>query len=94
MKVTKLIDKAERYINSDERKRKEKRKCLKHVMKKLRKYEQELNTRLEQERDEEKRKRLEKHILLAHAQRKKGLKMLDQLKKKKKKRQSVDRESK
>lgn len=85
MKLLKMIDKAERYINTDERKRKEKRKCLKHVLKKIRRYEKRLEQELESEQDGEKRKHINKRIKLAHAQRKKGLAMMDQLKKKQKK---------
>ncbi|OOZ40547.1 hypothetical protein [Solemya elarraichensis gill symbiont] len=85
MKLAKIIDKAERYINTDERKRKEKRKCLKHVLKKIRRYEKQLEQELENEQDIDKHKRIKKRIKLAHAQRKKGLAMMDQLKKKQKK---------
>ncbi|WP_143555798.1 hypothetical protein [Solemya velum gill symbiont] len=81
----KIIDKAERYINTDERKRKEKRKCLKHVLKKIRRHEKKLEQELENEQDADKQKRIKKRIKLTHAQRKKGLAMLDQLKKKQKK---------
>lgn len=83
MKLKNLFKKAESFLDSDERSRKEKKKCIKHVLKKLRKYENEINALLENESADETRKILQKKIVLAHAQRKKGLNLLKALKKKK-----------
>lgn len=81
MKIKKLLEKAESFLNSDERSRKEKKKSIKRVLNKLRKYENEINDQLDNESDDEARKLLQKKIALAHAQRKKGLDLLKQLKK-------------
>ena len=81
MKLKKLFKKAEDFLDSDERSRKEKKKCIKHVLKKLRKYENEINERLKDESSEEVIKHLQKKIALTHAQRKKGMILLKSLKK-------------
>jgi peptidyl-tRNA hydrolase len=84
MNIHKLLKKAESFLNEDERRRKEKRKYLKHVIKKLKKHEMKLIEQLDSEVDEATRDTLEKEITLAHAHRKKGLKVLKELKKAKK----------
>ncbi len=81
MNINKLLAKAESILSSDERRRKEKKKCLKHVIKKLKKHESTLKERLEHESDQSVRTKVEKEIALTHAQRKKGLKNLKALKK-------------
>jgi hypothetical protein len=81
MNIHKLIKKAESFLNSDERKRKEKRKFLKRVIKKLKKHEQTLKERLETTSKESLRGEIQREIALAHAQRKKGLGNLKALKK-------------
>ena len=84
MDMKKLFAKAETFLNSDKRKRKEKKKCLKHVLKKLRKQEEKFNARLLHETDQEVIDKLNRKIALVHAQRKKGLALLKQLMEKKK----------
>jgi hypothetical protein len=81
MNIRKLLKKAESFLNADERKRKEKRKHLKHVIKKLKKHEQKLIAQLDTETNKATKDKLEKEITLAHAHRKKGLKVLKSLKK-------------
>lgn len=81
MNIRKLAEKMKAFLNSDERKRKEKRKFLKHVIKKLTKHEKSLIKKLEFEADDSKRAEIEAKIALTHAQRKKGLAKLDELKK-------------
>lgn len=84
MKIKKLFAKAESFLNSDKRKRKEKKKCLRHVLKKLRKQEEKLNVRLQNESDEHAIDKLNRKIALVHAQRKKGLTLMKELMEKKK----------
>lgn len=79
MKVKKLLAKAESMLNSKKRQRKEKKKYLKNVLKKLRMYEEELNDRLQKETDEKPIDKLNRKISLVHAQRKKGLALMQQL---------------
>ena len=79
MKKSKLLEKAERFIDSEKRKRKEKRKCLKHVIVKLRKYERKLEKKIEEEEIPEEIERLKNKKKLAHAHRKKALMLMDGL---------------
>jgi predicted RecB family nuclease len=81
LKLKKLFKKAENFLDSDERSRKEKKKCIKHVLKKLRKYENEINEQIKNESSKETIKHLKKRIALTHAQRKKGMILLKSLKK-------------
>lgn len=80
MKIKKLFDKAEAFLNAGTRKRKEKKKCLRHVLKKLRKHEAQLNAQLKSETDKKNADKICKEISLVHAQRKKGLGLLKKLK--------------
>ena len=47
MKIKKLIKNAQRFLDSDERDRKEKKKHLKHVLRKLSNHKKKLTGRLE-----------------------------------------------
>ena len=79
MKVKKLLAKAKSMLDSKKRGRKEKKKYLKNVLKELRAYEEELNDRLQQETDQKSIDKLKRKISLVHAQRKKGLNLMQQL---------------
>ncbi len=81
MKLKKLLKKVEVFLDSDARSRKEKKSYVKRVLKKLRKYEHEIGLQLQDETDEEIKEQLQKRIALSHAQRKKGVKLLHELKK-------------
>lgn len=70
---------AESFLDSDERDRKEKKKYLKQVLRKLSKYEKKVRARLQEELTEEERMRLDKRLALVHAQRTKGLGLLKEL---------------
>jgi hypothetical protein len=75
VKIKKLIRKAESYLDSDERDRKEKKKYLKQVLRKLSNHEKKLKAQLADETDAEEIAGLEKKLALVHAQRKKGLRL-------------------
>ena len=81
MKLKKIISQTEEFLNSEARKRKEKKKYLKQVLKQLREHEENLDQRLANETDPEKIEKLQKKKALAHAQRKKGVTILKSLKK-------------
>ena len=81
MKIRKLLAKARALLDPKERKNKAQKKNLKHVLKKLRKKEKTLLKRLETEPSKSKSAKMTEQIKLAHAQRKKGLKVLKSLKK-------------
>jgi hypothetical protein len=75
VKIKKLIRKAESYLDSDERNRKEKKKYLKQVLRKLSDHEKKIKAQLGKEMDAEERAELKKKLALVHAQRKKGLRL-------------------
>jgi len=81
MKLSKLLEKAEALLDPKERKRKAQKKNLKHVIKKLRKQEKSLLKSLESESSKPQAAKIQDQVNLAHAQRKKGLKVLKELKK-------------
>ncbi len=80
MKIRKLLEKAQALLDPKERKSKAQKKNLKQVIQKLRKHEKSLNQRLESEPSKSKAAKIQEGIDLAHAQRKKGLKVLKSLK--------------
>ncbi len=92
MKIHKLISKADEYLSTDRRKRKEKVKCLKHVLDKLRKREAKLELKYKEGRGN--KEKISKELALIHAHRKKGLELLKVLKKKSKAAESVKPEEK
>lgn len=79
MKLTKLINKAETLLNTDEGKRQKRMKNIRRVLKKLRKQERKLEKKRMKEWDPEVIKKIEDKITLAQAQRKKGVAMLKAL---------------
>lgn len=79
MKVKKLFANAESFLNSDNRKRKEKKKCLTHVLDKLDKYEVKVSDRLQGEKDEKIIAKLNKKLALTQAQQKKGQAIMKEL---------------
>jgi hypothetical protein len=78
MKISELIDKADEYLGVENRKRKSKIKCLKHVLDKLRKREKKLELKFAEGRGN--KEKISNELALIHAHRKKGLKLLKQLK--------------
>ena len=82
MKLKKLVGKAEAFVDSKERSRKEKQKYLKHVLHKLSKHEKDLKKRLEDTTDDLEKEKLAKKLARTHAQRKKGIALLQDLKSK------------
>lgn len=70
---------ADEYLNVEDRRRKEKIKCLKHVLKKLRKREEKLDLKFKEGKGNE--KKISKELALIHAHRKKGLELLKEHKK-------------
>ncbi|KAG1654006.1 hypothetical protein GQR58_025272 [Nymphon striatum] len=83
---------ADEYLSADNRKRKSKIKCLKHVLDKLRKKEKKLEKKFEEgKRNKEK---ISNELALIHAHRKKGLAMLKQLKKEREEAKKLKKEQK
>ena len=84
MKLKKLLAQVQDYLDAGERKRKEKKKHIKGVLKELRRHEKMLKERLKTETDPAKSEKLERKRKLAHSQRKKGVAILKDLKAQKK----------
>lgn len=78
-KINALMELADEYLHVENRKRKSKIKCLKHVLDKLRKKERKLEKKFEE--DKRNKEKISNELALIHAHRKKGLAMLKQLKK-------------
>jgi flagellar motor switch protein FliM len=76
MKIKKLMEKARAYLDSQQRDRKEKKKYLKQVLRKLSRYEKKLKAQLHEGPDPHEKSRLEKKLALVHEQRKKGVRQL------------------
>lgn len=83
MKISELIEKADDYLGAKTRKRKSKIKCLKQVLDKLRKREKKLKLKFAEGRGN--KKKISNELALIHAHRKKGLKILKELKEEHKK---------
>lgn len=79
MKIYELIALADEYLGKENRKRKKKIKCLKHVLDKLRKREKKLQLKFKEGRGNV--DKISKELALIHAHRKKGVAMFKQLKK-------------
>jgi len=82
MKINDLMTLAEDFLNEENRKRKEKIKCLKHVLKKLRKREAKLELKFKEGRGN--KEKISKELALIHAHRKKGIELLKEHKKEQK----------
>ena len=76
MKIRKLLERVRILIDPKKRKSKERKKNLKHVLKKLRKQEKSLLKLADKESSKPKAAKLKERANLAHAQRKKGVKVL------------------
>ena len=81
MKEKKLLDRLEAYLDLGAKNRKKKADELKKVLKKIRKKEKDLIAECSKAGKSKKSEMLEKHIMILHAQRKKGLKALKKIKK-------------
>ncbi len=79
MKANRWIKAAEEYLGAEKRKRKAKIKFLKQVLKKLSKREKELELKFA--KGDGNKEKISNELALIHAHRKKGLKLLKQLKK-------------
>lgn len=78
MKISELIEKADDYLGAENRKRKSKIKCLKHILDKLRKREKKLELKFAEGRGS--KDKISNELALIHAHRKKGVTLLKQLK--------------
>ena len=80
MKTPKLLKRVQEYLDADELKQCKRKDCIKEVLHKLKKKQRMLKSRLAKEKDEKERKRIQKTLDIVYVQRKKGLKVLKNLK--------------
>ena len=78
MKISELMEIADNYLGAETRKRKSKMKCLKHVLKKLRKREKKLELRFKEGHGN--KEKISNELAMIHAHRKKGLSVMKKLK--------------
>ena len=84
MKIKRLLDKLSGILNDERKEQIEKYKSLKKVLKALRNEKVILEETLAQTNDEELQHEIESRLQIISAQRKKGLKVLKELKKERK----------
>lgn len=80
MTSEKLIEKFSVLLNMERRQQKEKRDKIRALLKKLKKQQVNLQTKLEKEQDSGDRKRLKRNLKVIQAQRKKGIKLCKSIK--------------
>ena len=85
MKANKLLEKLKDYLGAERRAQFAKYDSIKGVLKKLKKKENVLKNKLKKEHDEKAINQLKKEMDVLSAQRKKGMKMLKELKEAKRK---------
>ena len=84
MRIKQLLDKLFEILDEERQAQLEKYKSLKKVLKALREEKSDLEVSLEKTRDEEIRHNIESRLKVVSAQRKKGLKLLKDLKRERK----------
>ena len=84
MKANKLLEKLKDYMGAKRRAQLARYDSIKRVLKKLKKKENSLKEKLKKEHSDKTTKRLKKEMAVLSAQRKKGMKMLKELKEAKK----------
>ena len=84
MKIQKLLNKLKDILNADRQAQLEKYKSLKKVLKSLRTEKKGLEKRLSDTTDEEQRQELSSRLKVISMQRKKGLRLLKELKEERK----------
>jgi len=82
MKFNKLLKKLKLYLDADAEQLQQEDEGLSKVLKKLKKKEQALQSAIEKERDDEERELLEQELNIVHSQRKKGIGLLSEIRKK------------
>ena len=84
MKIQKLLNKLKDILNADRQAQLEKYKSLKKVLKSLRTEKEGLEERLSETTDEEQRQELSSRLKVISMQRKKGIRLLKELKEERK----------
>jgi hypothetical protein len=88
MRIKKLLDKLKDILSEERKVQLKKYSSLKKVLKSLRAEKTRLEVELKQEKDEDERQEIESRLKIISAQRKKGIKVLKELKRERKKKSS------
>lgn len=80
MKLFKLLEITQKYLDDEKLKTSERKKCLKDIQQKLKKKKKRLKEKISAEYDEEKLKSLKKYLDIVTAQRRKVIAALKELK--------------
>jgi predicted AlkP superfamily phosphohydrolase/phosphomutase len=81
MKAPKLLKIVNRFLSADKKKQYEHTKCFKDALKELKKKENVLKKKFENEKNDKHRKQIKKDLAIIYVQRKKGIDALKKLKK-------------
>jgi hypothetical protein len=79
MKTKKLLSKLADLLNADRRAQIENVRCIKEILKKLKKKERDLKEKLDEEDDPDKRAEIDAKLRVIYAQRTKGVGILQEL---------------
>lgn len=80
MKLLKLLEITEKYLDDEKLKKGERKKCLQDIQQKLKKKKKQLKEKILAEEGEEELKRLNKYLDIVTAQRRKVIAALQELK--------------
>ena len=79
MKMRKILQKVQDFLDADSRSQQQQKDSISEVLEKLKEKEKKLQDELAQCEDSNERDKLERKVAVCHAQRKKGLAILKQL---------------
>ena len=79
MKMRKILQKVQDFLDADSRSQQQQKDSISEVLEKLKGKEKKLQSELEHSVDTEEKDKLERKIAVCHAQRKKGLAILKQM---------------
>ncbi|EAR61529.1 hypothetical protein [Neptuniibacter caesariensis] len=79
MKLLKLLETAQKYLDDEKLQADERKKCLKDIQQKLKKKKKQLKEKVAAESEENELKRLKKNLDIVTAQRKKVIAALKEL---------------
>ena len=85
MKIKKLLKKLNAHLDKKKEQEMQSAEGLSKVLKKLKRKEQKLQKQIKNESDAEEREFIEQELKIVHSQRKKGIQLLSDLRKKDKK---------
>lgn len=79
MKMRKILEKVQDFLDADSRSQQQQKDSISEVLEKLKEKEKKLQNELEHSVDRQEKDKLERKIAVCHAQRKKGLAILKEM---------------